>query len=313
MNTESNTANSEVSEPGQNRAPLSATQPFVWSVRRELWENRSIYIAPLIAGSVIIFGSLITAYRLPRLRANALALEPVRMRAAIEAPYDIAAMMIMFTAFIVAVFYCLDALHGERRDRSILFWKSLPVSDFTAVLSKAFIPMVILPLFTFVVIIATQFMMLLISTVALIPSGMAGSTWSLLPWFQLSIILFYGIVTMTLWHAPVFAWLLLVSGWARRATFLWAVLPWLAVAAVEKMAFNTAYFAQMLGRRVGGSFEEAFVVTKYAKGSHAPLVDRLTQLDPLNFLSSPGLWIGLVVAAAFFFVAIRLRRYRGPL
>jgi ABC-2 type transport system permease protein len=313
MNTESNTANSGITDPGHNATPMSATQPFVWSVRRELWENRSIYIAPLIAGSVIVFGSLITAYRLPRLRMNALALEPTRMRAAIEAPYDIAAMMIMFTAFIVAVFYCLDALHGERRDRSILFWKSLPVSDFTSVLSKAFVPLVILPLFTFVVIIATQFMMLLISTVALLPSGLAGSTWKLLPWFQLSIILLYGIVTMTLWHAPVFAWLLLVSGWARRATFLWAVLPWLALAAIEKIAFNTQYFAQMLGRRVGGSFEEAFVVTTYPKGSHYPIVDRLTQLDPLRFLSSPGLWIGLVVAAGFFVAAIRLRRSRGPL
>jgi ABC-2 type transport system permease protein len=313
MNTESNAANPGVTEPGHNPAPMLATQPFLWSVRRELWENRSIYFAPLIAGSVIIFGSLITAYRLPRLRMNALALEPTRMRAAIEAPYAIAAMMIIFTAFIVAVFYCLDALHGERRDRSILFWKSLPVSDLTAVLSKAFIPLVILPLFTFAVIIATQFIMLLISTVVLLPSGLAGTTWRLLPWFQLSIILLYWLVTMALWNAPVYAWLLLVSGWARRATFLWAVLPWLAIAAIEKIAFNTSYFIQMLGRRIGGSYEEAFVVTKYPEGSHYPVVDRLTLLDPLKFLSSPGVWIGLVIAAAFLFAAIRLRRSRGPL
>jgi ABC-2 type transport system permease protein len=118
---------------------------------------------------------------------------------------------------------------------------------------------------------------------------------------------------MALWHAPLFAWLLLVSGWARRATFLWAVLPWLAIAAIEKIAFNTAYFAQMLGRRVGGSFEEAFVVVNYPKGTHVPVVDRLTELDPLKFLSSPGLWIGLLVAAAFLTAAVRLRRYRGPL
>jgi ABC-2 type transport system permease protein len=313
MNTESNAANPGVIEPGYNPAPISPTRPFFWSVQRELWENHSIYLAPLIAAGVVLFGSLLTAYRLPQLRRNALALEPNRMRAAIETPYDMAAMMIMFTAFIVAVFYCLDALHGERRDRSILFWKSLPVSDFTTVLSKAFIPLVILPLFTFAVIIVTQFMMLLISTVALLPSGLAGTTWKLLPWFQLSIVLLYAIVTMALWHAPVFAWLLLVSGWARRATFLWALLPWLAIAAIEKIAFNTAYFAQMLGRRVGGSFEAAFVVTKYPKGSHYPIVDRLTQLDPLGFLSSPGLWIGLVIAAAFVVAAIRLRRYRGPL
>ena len=118
---------------------------------------------------------------------------------------------------------------------------------------------------------------------------------------------------MALWQAPLFGWLLLVSGWARRATFLWAVLPWLAVCAVEKIAFNTSHFAAMLGRRVTGSFEDAFVVVTYPKGAHVPIVDRLTQLDPLKFLSSPGLWIGLVFAAAFIVAAIRLRRYRGPL
>jgi ABC-2 type transport system permease protein len=309
MNTESNTV---FESPPIASSPMSATRPLFWSVRRELWENRSIYIAPLVAAGVVLFGFGITAFRLPRLRLNALALESARQRAAIELPYDAAAMMIMFTAFIVGVFYCLDALHGERRDRSILFWKSLPVSDLTTVLSKAIVPLAILPLLTFAIIIATQFVMLLISTAVLLPSGLAGTTWKLLPWFQLSVILLYGLVTMALWQAPLFGWLLLVSGWARRATFLWAVLPWLAIAAIEKIAFNTAYFAQMLGDRVT-SFEHAFVVVKYPKGTHVPIVDRLTQLDPLKFLSSPGLWIGLIFAAAFLVAVIRLRRYRGPL
>ena len=313
--------NTETNEPSETpfesqpiaRAPMSATRPLFWSVRRELWENRSIYLAPLIAAGVVLFGFGITAFGLPQRRLNALALESARQRAAIELPYDVAAMMIMFTAFIVGVFYCLDALHGERRDRSILFWKSLPVSDLTTVLSKAIIPLAILPLLTFAIIIATQFIMLLISTAVLLPSGLAGTTWKLLPWFQLSIILLYGLVTMVLWQAPVFGWLLLVSSWVRRATFLWAVLPWLAIAAIEKIAFNTAFFAQMLGRRVTGSFEEAFVVVKYPKGAHVPVVDRLTQLDPLKFLSSPGLWIGLVIAVVFIATTARVRRSRGPL
>ncbi len=54
----------------------------------------------------------------------------MRQREMITQPYDFAALLIMGVTFVVAVFYCLDALHGERRDRSILFWKSLPVSDF---------------------------------------------------------------------------------------------------------------------------------------------------------------------------------------
>ena len=298
------------SGPGENPNPI---QPFYWSVRRELWENRSIYMAPLIAAGVVLIGFGLTAYNLPRLRHNALALEPARMRSAIELPYDVAGMMIMFTVFIVGIFYCLDALHGERRDRSILFWKSLPVSDTTSVLSKAIVPFAILPLLTFVIVFATQLIMLLLSTVVLLPSGLGGTTWQLLPWPRLLLILAYGLVTSVLWEAPVYAWLLLVSGWARRATFLWAVLPWLAISAIEKLAFDTTYFIRMLVNRVTGGFQEGFVVVKYAQGSHVPVVDRLTGFDPVKFLSSPGLWIGLVVAAAFLIATIRLRRYRGPL
>ena len=126
-------------------------------------------------------------------------------------------------------------------------------------------------------------------------------------------ILFYGIVTSVLWAAPLYAWLLLVGAYARRATFLWAVLPWLALCAIEKIVLGTAYLARVVGQRVTGNFEDAFVVVPYPKGVHVPIVDRLTQLDPLKFLSSPGLWLGLVVAAGFIAGAIQLRRYRGPL
>ena len=312
MNTESSPTPESAGQPAAP-APISQTRPFFWSVRREFWENRSIYLAPLIAAGVVLFGFGITAFSLPRLRLNALALESTRQRAAIEMPYDAAAMMIMFTAFIVGIFYCLDALHGERRDRSILFWKSLPVSDLTSVLAKAIVPLAILPLLTFVIVLATQFIMLLLSTVVLLPSGLAGTTWQLLPWPRLSLILLYGLVTSALWEAPIFAWLLLVSSWARRATFLWAVLPWLAISAIEKLAFDTTFFIRMLVHRLTGGFEEGFVVVKYAKDAHVPVVDRLTELDPLKFLTSPGLWIGLVIAAAFLIATVRLRRYRGPL
>ena len=312
MNTESNLAEAVDARPS---APLtlSATWPFYWSVRRELWENRSIYMAPLIAAGVVLFGFGMTAFRLPKLRLNALALEATRRRAAIEMPYDAAAMMIMFTVFIVGIFYCLDALHGERRDRSVLFWKSLPVSDRTTVLSKVFVPLVILPALTFVITIVTQLTMLLLSTAVLLPSGLAGTTWNLLPWPRLSMILLYGLVTSALWEAPIFGWLLLVSSWAKRATFLWAVLPWLAISAIEKLAFDTTFFVHMLVGRLTGGFEAGFIVVNYSKDAHVPVAYRLTQFDPLKFLSSPGLWIGLLAAAAFLIGAIRLRRYRGPI
>ena len=306
--------NTELTDsPPTTPALILPTRPFFWSVRRELWENHSLYKGPLIAAGVVLFGFGITAYRLPRLRANALALESVRQQAAIETPYDIAAMMIMFTAFIVGIFYCLDALHGERRDRSILFWKSLPVSDLTSVLAKAIVPLAILPLLTFVIVFATHLIMLLVSTAVLLPSGMAGTTWQLLPWPRLLSILLYGLVTAVLWEAPVYAWLLLVSSWARRATFLWAVLPWLAISAIEKLVFDTTYFIRMVSSRLTGGFEQGFVVVRYPRDAHVPVVDRFTELDPMRFLSSPGLWIGLLIAAAFLAGAVYFRRSRGPL
>ena len=134
-----------------------ATRPFYWSICREVWENHSIYIAPLIVSGIILFGSFVGAFHLAGRRHNALLLDPAARRAAIAAPYDMAAIMIILTAFIVGLFYCLDALYGERRDRSVLFWKSLPVSDLTTVLSKATIPLAIIPLVSFAIIVVTQF------------------------------------------------------------------------------------------------------------------------------------------------------------
>src|SRR5216117_4055142 len=257
MNTPSNTA-PESPNQSQGTAAMPPTRPFYWSVWRELWENHSIYVAPSIVAAIILFGSFVASFHLPERRHNALLLDPARQRAAIELPYDIVAMMLIFTAFIIGVFYCLDALHGERRERSILFWKSLPVSDLTTVLSKVSVPLVVLPLVSFAIIVVTQFIMLLISTAALLPSGLATTTWANFNLLQQSLVLLYGLITIALWHAPIYGWALLVSGWVWRVTFLWAVLPLLGIAFFEKITFNTSHFASMLKDRLLGFAPEAF-------------------------------------------------------
>ncbi len=305
-----NTLSSSAPElPNESRVNAPALRPFSWSVWRELWENHSIYIAPLIVAGIILFGSIVGAFHLPERRHNALLLDPAHRRAAIETPYNIAAIMIILTAFIVGFFYCLDALHGERRDRSVLFWKSLPVSDLTTVLSKATLPLLVLPLVSFAIIVVTQFIMLLISTAALLPSGLAATTWANFNLFQQSLVLLYGLVVIALWHAPIYGWALFVSGWARRATFLWAVLPLLAIGFFEKITFNTSHFAAIVKDRLLGFAPAAF---DFQSRSH-PTIDSLAQLTPGAYLGSPGLWIGLIFAAAFIAAAVRLRRYGGPL
>jgi ABC-2 type transport system permease protein len=257
-----------------------------------------------------VIGFAISTIGLAERRRAVLLLDPGHQRAAIEQPYDLAAMMMIFIAFIVGVFYCLDALHGERRDRSILFWKSLPVSDLMTVLSKATIPLVVLPLVAFAIIVCVHVIMVLQTGLVLIFHGMSpATTWIHVPFFQNGVVLVYGLVAIALWHAPIYGWLLLVSGWTRRATFLWAVLPIIAIQIFEKITFNTSYFGSLVKNRLMGFAPDAFEF----HGRDHPTIDSLAQLTPGRYVTSPGLWIGLVVAAAFIAAAVRFRRYRGPI
>lgn len=291
-------------------ASTSPIRPLHWSIRRELWENRSIYIAPLAAACLGLFGFIISAIGLPERRRAVLLLQDIaQQRARIEAPYDMVAIMLMFTSFIVGVFYCLDALHGERRDRSILFWKSLPVSDLTTVLSKLTIPLVVLPLITFVLVVVVQVLMWLWTAVLLLANGLPLPTSAQLPLVQSWLVLLYGFIAIKLWHAPLYALLLVVSASARRATFLWAVLPPLAIAALERIAFGTTHWLAFVKHRLFGGMSQAFA---FDPSRQHPTVD-LHQLTLGNYLATPGLWLGLLFAAAMVFAAVHLRRSRGPL
>ena len=307
MNTQSSTL--PESFDAQTVAPAAtAVRSMYWSIRRELWESRSIYIAPLAAAAVFLLGFLISTIDLPQKMRALSTLDPAHQREAIAMPYDMVAGLMMLTAMIVGVFYCLDALYGECRDRSILFWKSLPVSDLTTVLSKASIPFLILPLLTFAITVVTQLIMLVLSTSVLRASGLNVATlWTQVSFLQMSMGLLYHLVTVhALWHAPFYGWLLLVSAWARRAPILWAALPLLAIVGVEKIAFNTSHFAALLENRLSGGGTEAITMP----GSFP--MDPMTHLTPGIFLSSSGLWIGLLFTAVCLAAAIRLRRYRGP-
>jgi ABC-2 type transport system permease protein len=296
-------------------AATTASQPLYWSVRRELWENRSIYIAPLAVAALALSGFVFTLIHPPKSKDMGLAaINPSFDPTGLAMPYSHAAMLLLLTAFIVVIFYCLDALYGERRDRSILFWKSLPVSDLTTVLAKASIPLVVLPLTVFAITVALQLTMLLLSAATLLMIGGSVATWwRQLPLFQLQAVLLYTLAVVALWYAPIYAWLLLISAWARRTTFLWAVLPPMAIALVELIAFHTAHFGLLLRERFFGFAPKAFAFWKPDGSLIDPHFIPITQITPGRFLGSPGLWIGLVFAAVFLAAAVRLRRYREPI
>jgi ABC-2 type transport system permease protein len=285
-------------------AALSPARLLYWSVRRELWENRFIYTVPLIVAAVVLLGFAVGAAYLPHMHVVG---SPSAAVHAGATPLNFALFSIMLAYVILTVVYCLGALHNERSDRSILFWKSLPVSDLTTVLAKASIPLLILPLVTFAVLVVTQGIMLLAGGV--LGGGAGGAeTWVHTPILPLWAAMLYHLLTVhALYYAPIYGWLLLVSAWARRAPILWATLPVAAILIVEKLVFNTSAFAHMLLSRLSGGPGGI----EYPPPGNMP-IEAPTLANLGAFLASPGLWIGLVVCALFLAGAARVRRYQGP-
>lgn len=279
------------------------TRPMFWSIRREMWENRSITMAPLIVSAIVLFGTFASlGFHLPRAGGEA-------ARRALDKAFSVAPAPIMLTSFIVAFFYAIDALYSDRRDRSLLFWKSLPVSDRTAVLSKFSIPMLVLPSIALLFSIATQFILLLVT----LPFAFATGANPLAVWAEHSLfpgllIMIYGLVVHVLWFAPLYGWLMLLSAWARRLPLLWAVLLPFAIGVTEWTLFRTKLFLTFTGYRFIGAMNIAF----RGQGKTGN-VRALAQLDPIGFLTSPGLWLGLIFAALCLVAAIRLRRNREPI
>jgi ABC-2 type transport system permease protein len=290
-------------------------------VRREFWEHRSFFITPAIVAAIMIFAALINHLEFGR--ASIHLLEPeyagkhysimTGILAGLALPYMIA------MGFLI-VFYLLDSLYADRKDRSVLFWKSLPVSDTETVLSKLIVAGVVLPAVILVAAFVTSIICALIESVRL--SGMIENVWRVIwlppAWFSAQILLLYCFVVMILWYLPILAWLMLASAWARRAVILWAILPPLMLVLLEDFAFNTNYVANMLRDRFLGWFELAIRHDGISEhfmmidGERIPMTGRIGDaLDPGSFFSSPGLWIGLVVAAAFLWGAILLRRRRS--
>ena len=298
----------------ESRPPAPASRPvrpFLWSLRREIWEHRAVYMAPLIAAALVLSGTMISgAHRLPaaiRARmAESGGHPPAHGLSITFLPYAIGAMAIMAAWLVVAAFFCLGALYNERRDRSLLFWKSMPISDLTAVLAKLAVPMAVQPAIAWVIVVVLQALMRIVSDLALLSHGVGlAGVWADAPLLNIWTLAAYGFAAMSLWYAPFWGWLLLVSAWAKRAPFLWAFGVPLALVLFERVAFNSALLGGFLKQRFHGGFAAAFS----GDGDNPAAMD-LNQIDPVKFVTTPGLWTGLVFAAACLAGAVWLRRRR---
>jgi ABC-2 type transport system permease protein len=295
--------------PRAAESQRAAPQPFLWTVRREIWENRSVYVAPLAVAAVVLIGFLISLVYVPPGTLVKGVPDALRESSDITVRHDAAAIALLLTAQLVSLFYCLDALYGERRDRSILFWKSLPVSDATTVLGKLAVPMIVVPAVTFVVVMALQLVMMAIGSAVMLSHGMDGTAvWTRAPFFQGTLVLIYGLVTLAIWTAPVYAWAMLVSGVARRAPLLWAVFPPVALCIIERLGFGTTVLWDILKRRLTGGFDVAFSAER-----RPDMMTFIPHIEIGRFVSHPGVWAGIAVAAVLIYAAVRVRRSAEPI
>ena len=288
------------------------TRPLYWSVRRELWEHRAIYLAPLIVAAFAVLVHFLTALA----RADDLHTGAVTHVHGADT-YGVMSSVVVVAGLLVGALYSAGAFYGERRDRSLLFWKSLPVSDLTTVLAKAAVPLLVLPIIIFAVVLAATTAAFALQTLAFLVRGADPSSfWPHvnLPFVWLSLL--YALPFMALWYAPIYAWLLLISAWAPRWPFLWASAPLAAALIVEHTALSTTAAHWGVERYLGGGVLQPYLVGGGYWTKSLPefeWVQSLSQLEPARLYTQPVLLIGAALAVAFLFAAARMRRTRGPI
>jgi ABC-2 type transport system permease protein len=222
--------------------------------------------------------------------------------------YAAVAALMFFVVGIIGFFYALDSLYADRRDRSVLFWKSLPLSDMETVLSKFVVAAVVIPAVAAVASIAGQLVMAAGGSIKLaFIGGQAGLMWMPQVLGGSAIGALALAVVCALWFAPLVAYLLLASAWAPKSPFLWAVLPPAAAAMLEEIAFGTSHVIGLIKYRTLAPIQAMFDAD-HLKEQAVRSMDITGNVAGL--LVSPGMIIGLVAAAALLAAAIWVRRYR---
>jgi ABC-2 type transport system permease protein len=304
-------------------------------VKRELWEHRSLWIAPLVWVGVIIllssWGVLLASNHVdvdhipdrPAIEQGqdpdsssegALLKDESRKQSFSTAGYLIINAMVSGFATIVVFFYLIDCLFTERRDRSILFWKSLPLSDTQVVLSKLATAMVVVPVGVLLLSAATQFVMYCIVWLGFHGTAVGAlmPDWDFISWMRSQLIGVELMIGGLLWYAPIAAYFLLLSVWARRLVFLWAVVPLIAAPFLEWVFLGSHHLAEFLSNRFGGYIPKMHAQDAFQKGGeHVPRVEEIfASVDLSAIFASLEMWLGLVAAAAMIYATIRIRRYR---
>ncbi|WP_313273813.1 hypothetical protein [Stenotrophomonas sp.] len=331
---------------------ITPLRKFKWLLKREYWENRGGFLwAPLIAGGVslllslmAIVGGLWAANRAARngdLHINGVNVNglDLQMLTSQMTPEDMGkwADGMNFTLLLsggwpfivlgfVVFFYCLGALYDDRRDRSVLFWKSMPLSDTQTVLSKLTSALLVAPLLATLLAIATMLCFMLIISIVVLAHGGNPVTLIWGPGNPLSMAAGFisRIPVYALWALPTAGWLLLCSSWAKSKPFLWAVMlpvfagiivSWFGM--MKLFGLNAGWFwGHVVGRLLLGTAPGIDLAYSARDVSGHKLQTMVSGFSPevlFASLATPELWIGAAVGVVFIVLAIWLRQRRDEI
>jgi ABC-2 type transport system permease protein len=301
----------ETNDPAPVAAPPAAAhRPVLRTlVHREFWEHRALWMAPLSVAALLLIVAIIGKVSFD----SSLAALPEQRRALFGVGMAYASVLQFIVLGIIMWMYAGDCLYSERKDRSILFWKSMPVSDAMTVLSKLLVVMVIVPLGVYLVSAATTLLMSGIYLVRAWQDHTGDLFWDSGTWLRTQWISLAAVVAGVLWYAPITAFLMLVSAWARRSVQLWVFLPPVILIMMERMALGTSHVLDILLYRLGTVFAHGGPPDPdigNAAGQHPTLNLLMVNVDPLPVFANVDLWLGVVLAALLIVATIRIRQYR---
>lgn len=294
-------------------------------VKREIWEHRSIFVTPLAIATIVTLGVLAmlvfasgfaAELDVAIFGAQNLAGDPER-KAALTGFFLGTSWVFMIALAILTVFYCLDSLYAERKDKSILFWRSLPVTDAETVISKLLTAIVVIPVITVVGIIGTHIVNLIVTSIWVSMKGGDGGMliWGSVSLFDNWLAAFIVVLASGIWMSPFIGWFLLVSAYTKRSPLLMAFMPLFIIGLIEGIILRTHVFAEnVLGRGDGLPIFRTVDIEKFFDEEQWRIAEDATSLlvhlDIVQFLTSPAMWTGILVCGLLSTGAIYVRRYR---
>lgn len=295
-------------------------------LQREVWEHRSIFVVPAVVALLITLTSLTGQVSINELEHLDIGIVgatnmPENVRSAI---LNLAMLTISnffgIAMWILTIFYTLDSLYAERKDRSILFWRSIPVTDFETVLSKLLVALLVIPLVTFALLVLTHLIVLVNLSLWIDDRGGSPTNliWSAAPLMDNWSATLVMALAIPLWLAPFVGWFLFVSAFTKRSPLLVAALPIVLLPLLEQIFFKSGVIAEAIFLRTFQMPLFAGVDRLRVLFEDEPEFEDLAGadlslfnlLDVGGFLADPQLWLGIVVCGIFTAAAIYVRRYR---